>query len=79
MRLTVEKIEIPSENPFKNDLLQRSGLATRLLNLTKNIDDNLVIAINAPWGEGKTTFVKMWQALLENEGFKSSHKAKTNI
>lgn len=30
-----------------------------------------IIALDAPWGEGKTTFVKMWQGLLQEKGIES--------
>src|SRR5690606_32523872 len=39
-----------------------------LTNLIRVVDDPLVIALDAPWGSGKTTFVKMLAGHLRNEG-----------
>ena len=33
--------------------------------------DELVISLDGKWGEGKTTFVKMWQGLLKEKGIPS--------
>ena len=39
-----------------------------MLNLVVRSKDELVISLDGKWGEGKTTFVRMWQGLLsENE------------
>jgi len=46
-------------------------LVKSLLNMIKNANDELVIALDAPWGEGKTTFVKMWRGYLANNNIKS--------
>jgi hypothetical protein len=35
-----------------------------LLNIVVQSNDELVIALDGKWGEGKTTFVKMWQGLM---------------
>ncbi|TOM08140.1 P-loop ATPase, partial [Vibrio parahaemolyticus] len=32
----------------------------QLYNLINNSDENLVLALDAQWGEGKSTFIKMW-------------------
>lgn len=71
MRLTIDPITVDPDNPFGRDQLDRAGFGERLSNFVKNIDDNIVVALNAPWGEGKTTFVEMWRAHLEDQGVKS--------
>ncbi|MFC1614599.1 P-loop NTPase fold protein [Gemmatimonadota bacterium] len=71
MRILPKEIEIDPNDPFKNDVLGKKEYAVQLMNLVGQVEEPLVLAINAPWGEGKTTFVKMWQALLEQEGFKT--------
>lgn len=68
MRLTIPPLTIDDDNPFKNDVLNRKKFAESLFGLISNIDDNLVISLSAPWGEGKTTFIKMWQGLLKEKG-----------
>ncbi len=71
MRLVTPEIEIDESNPFKNDKLNRKPFAESLFSLITNVEDNLVISLDAPWGDGKTTFVKMWQGFLEIKGVKS--------
>ncbi len=38
----------------------RKQLAENLTNLVKNVEDGLVLALHADWGDGKTTFCKYW-------------------
>lgn len=69
MRLKKHGTEIDGTNPFKNDWLKRKGFADQLTNIIKNnSDQSFVIGLSAQWGEGKTTFVKMWQKQMENAG-----------
>ena len=65
------ELEIPESNPFKNDKVKREEEAKTLTDLVKNYSDGFVLALNNEWGAGKTTFVKMWQAYLKNEGVES--------
>ena len=66
MKLVTPQIEIPEDDPFANDAFDRKEFAEALTNLIRRSEDqHLVIALDAPWGEGKTTFVKMWKAYLE--------------
>ncbi|NRH20485.1 hypothetical protein HOO68_00365 [Candidatus Gracilibacteria bacterium] len=52
----------------KDDLFNRIGFGKSLLNLIEHSEnESLVISINAPWGEGKTHFLKMWKNYLINE------------
>ncbi len=55
---------IKESDSFKNDVLNRKAYGEALLNLVKSSSDELVISLDGRWGEGKTTFVKMWQGLL---------------
>lgn len=41
-----------------------------LTNLVQKVSDPLVINLDAQWGEGKSTFVKMWQAHLKQAGYR---------
>ncbi|WP_415518493.1 MAG: P-loop NTPase fold protein [Desulfovibrio aminophilus] len=50
-----------------NDIFNRKPFANQLTNLIRSADDQLVIGLDAPWGEGKTTFVKQWRCLLRKE------------
>jgi len=60
-------IEIDDSNIFENDLLGRKDEIKNLTPIILNFDDPLVLALDSPWGAGKTTFVKLWQAYLKKE------------
>ncbi len=65
-------IEVNNDNPFANDILDREKYGTTLKNVVEMYTEGGgVIAINGDWGTGKTTFVRMWSAMLENEEFKT--------
>ncbi|WP_136523961.1 KAP family P-loop NTPase fold protein [Geomonas ferrireducens] len=67
MKIVVPAPYVPPETPFANDKLKREPFANALTNLVQNLDDPAVITIDAPWGEGKTTFAKMWRASLKSK------------
>ncbi len=67
MRLIPEKYEVDKKKPFGKDLLGRKEFAESLLDLVKDCEHELVIALEGDWGEGKSTFVKQWRALLDLE------------
>lgn len=62
------ELEIPDIEPFANDKLGRKEPAEILTRLVRSFDGPCVIAIDAAWGKGKTTFLKMWARHLRNEG-----------
>ena len=65
MKLTIPPLDVKENDQFKDDLFDRKPFGEALLNVAVNANDALVIALNSNWGEGKTTFLKMWQGLLE--------------
>lgn len=67
MKINPPKAPIGKEDPFEHTLFGRKEFAESLTNLLRNVEENLVIFVNAPWGEGKTTFAEMWQAKLKKE------------
>ena len=69
IRVRPVEIEIPKADPFKNDLLNRKEPAEILTRLIDGIEGPCVLAIDAAWGAGKTTFLKMWAQHLRNEQF----------
>jgi nucleoside-triphosphatase THEP1 len=71
MKIKNHEIEIPPENPFANCKLAREPHARVLTDIVNTYADGFVLAINNDWGAGKTTFVKMWQQQLKNEGFQT--------
>lgn len=56
---------IESNNPFAGDKLNRQPLVEPLNALLRTAEDSLVLTVEAPWGWGKTTFLKMWIADLK--------------
>ena len=66
MRLTTPPISHDNINFKEHDALQREEFGNSLLNLITRTKEELVICLDALWGEGKTTFVKMWQNLLKD-------------
>lgn len=60
--------EIPEDDPFKNDLFSRKELGDSLLSLFKTTHESVVLCLDAPWGDGKTTFARMWLAELKRQG-----------
>src|SRR6185295_3578005 len=61
-------LEVPESDPFCHDALGRKDLEPPLTQLVSQAEGPLVLAIDGPWGTGKTTFLKMWQAKLKNTG-----------
>ena len=67
-----QEIEIPSENPFANDKLDRLGLCNILTDVVSFYGQSgCVMGLDGEWGSGKTTFVKMWSQHLKNNGYKT--------
>ena len=69
IRIQPGMIEIPTDNPFDNDLLNRKTPIEALTNVISNIEGPCVMAVDAPWGMGKTTFIRMWEQHLRNKNF----------
>ncbi|MFV8598625.1 KAP family P-loop NTPase fold protein [Ralstonia pseudosolanacearum] len=55
--------------PFEGDVLDRRLLAEQLTGYLDRLRHGAVIALDAPWGEGKTWFARHWATLL-----KESHR-----
>ncbi|MFJ3369751.1 P-loop NTPase fold protein [Pseudomonas sp. NPDC086251] len=64
MKIVIPPIEIKEGEGFGPDLFGREPFAKSLTNVIRQNNDPLVIGIHGSWGEGKTTFVKSWQNLL---------------
>ena len=69
MRIKPVQIDTPQGDPFANDKLERKQYAKILTSLIENADDGFTMSIDAEWGNGKTTFVRMWQTYLQQEGY----------
>lgn len=64
-------LEIDTKNSFKNDKLQREPEVKNLTAIFDIVDNQMVLAINSQWGTGKTSFLKMWNQYLINQGYKT--------
>lgn len=68
MKIITPPLVIKNDEGFKQDSLGRQSYGEALTNLVSRSNDALVISLDGQWGEGKTTFVKMWQGLLLEKG-----------
>ena len=64
MKIVTPQISVGENEAFEQDVLGRSNFGQSLLNLVSQSSDELVISLDGKWGEGKTTFIKMWQGML---------------
>ena len=71
MQLKSKEIKISKANPFREDLLNREQYANTLTQIVKNTEGGFTLSINADWGYGKTTFIKMWDKMLQKKGYKT--------
>ena len=68
MELRRHNVEVNDAEPFANDWLERKGFADQLTNIIENNKQGeVVIGLSGQWGEGKTTFVKMWQKHMQKK------------
>ncbi|MBK7299972.1 MAG: hypothetical protein IPI79_05945 [Moraxellaceae bacterium] len=52
------------ETPFEGDVLEREKLAIKMTGYLSRLKAGAVLAIDAPWGEGKSWFGRHWAAYL---------------
>lgn len=72
MKLRPETIVPTPQDPFDGNLLFRNeNAATALTRIIENTEGGFTLSINADWGYGKTTFVKMWDVKLQEKGYKT--------
>ena len=69
MKYRLSELEVSSENPFQNDTLERKPLVEFLVSLIGRLSGPFVLALDSPWGTGKTTLIKMLQAELMKQDF----------
>jgi hypothetical protein len=69
MEFKLAPIEVPADDPFRYDALERKASVETLSNLVNALQGPFVLAIDSPWGTGKTTFIRIWKAFLESQNF----------
>ena len=71
MRIRPKPFVIPaSGDPFVNDTLGRRTHIEALTELVRNMSGPCVLAIDGPWGSGKTVFLRLWARFLRSKRFK---------
>jgi hypothetical protein len=68
MILKNKEIEVVAEDPFREDALGRKDSADVLSLFVRSCSESVVICLDGAWGQGKTTFFRMWRQQLLNEG-----------
>ena len=69
MIIRPDQLKIDPGKPFGQDRLHRLESAEILTDIIENADSPFVLALDSKWGNGKTTFIKMWQAQLAKDGY----------
>lgn len=65
------QLDIPADNPYKFDKLNRHSAIEMFSRIINGFPQGCVCSINAPWGMGKTQFVRMLQIKLSQDGHKT--------
>ncbi len=50
---------------WQNDPLKRQSQAEKITRIIRTVKDPFVISLSAPWGTGKTEFIRMWEYALQ--------------
>ncbi|WP_135382105.1 KAP family P-loop NTPase fold protein [Vibrio tasmaniensis] len=63
MRLTLPIFDFTDNNGFNSgiDIFGRKRFGEQVTNLILNTEENLVLALDSNWGQGKSTFIRMWK------------------
>jgi hypothetical protein len=70
MKIFPPDLDISDSEGFSaKDLFGRAELGRGLSHFVSTVSDPMVIALDAQWGSGKTTFLKMWAGELRKVGF----------
>jgi hypothetical protein len=71
LRYRPPEIDVDPSKPFEKDKLGRQPFVVATVGLIKAIREPFVIALNAPWGNGKTTTLRLLEPALTQEGVTS--------
>ncbi len=67
MRLTIPPIDVQNGFDDDIDIFKRKQYGEALFDLITSTEDELVLALDGSWGEGKSTFVRMWQGWINEQ------------
>jgi len=65
----IPTLDVPADEPFLNDALERRPTIEFLTRLIERAGGPFVLALDSPWGTGKTTLVRMLEAELKRQDF----------
>ncbi len=71
MKFRLKEVDVSEDEPFKFDALKRQPVVEFLRDLIKQMEGPFVLALDSPWGTGKTTAIRMLRASLKKEGLTS--------
>lgn len=66
-RIKPHDIEVPKDDPFRHDAMDRKEPVEILAKLIRSVEGPGVFGVDADWGNGKTTFIRMLHRHLEND------------
>lgn len=69
MEYKLPPLEVPKDDPFRFDALDRRASVEFIASLLDALKGPFVLAIDSPWGTGKTTLVRILKTFLESKGF----------
>lgn len=69
MTYRIDSIEIPDNNAYLHDVLKRKPLVEFLAGLIQRAGGPFVLALDSPYGTGKTTLVNMLKSVLTTNGY----------
>lgn len=67
VRIAVPEFVAEADNPFANDLLDRGQRVRLLCDFARSVSDHAVTAVDGAWGTGKSAFLRMCKAYLEQQ------------
>lgn len=74
MSFRILPIEVPPDAPFANDNLDRRQIVEFVSSIVTQTENRpLVLAIDSPYGTGKSTFVEMLNVTLTQQNFQTVH------
>ena len=70
VRLFPKELDVPLDEGFtpSKDIFNRKPFGDQLTSIIMSVEAPLVMILDAPWGAGKTTFVRMWAGELHKTG-----------
>lgn len=69
-QLSIPKTSFFGDKAFDGDKFDRQALANHLTGYIDRLREGAVLAIDAPWGEGKSYFGRNWAKALQESGHK---------